>query len=53
MENEIINKTIDCFLLNFGDLDFHTRIVLEELFREIMDEKSNIHISGSERQEGD
>lgn len=49
---KIINKTLDCFFENFKSCDFYTKIVLEELFKEIMNEKSNIYISGEKRQEG-
>jgi predicted oxidoreductase len=35
---KIINKTLDSFLENFKSNDFYTKIVLEELFKEIMDQ---------------
>lgn len=51
-EKEIAD-TLNCFFKQFSFDDSYTQIVLEEIFREILSEKSNLHISGSERQERD
>lgn len=48
-ENKLINETLESFFENFGSLDIYTKIVLEEFFKEIMNEKSSLHIFGEKR----
>lgn len=50
-EKEIAD-TLNCFFKQFVFDDSHTQIVLEEVLREILSEKSNLHISSPQRQEG-
>jgi hypothetical protein len=44
-----IKDTINSFFKQFGNSDIYTQIVLEEFFRELFNEKSDLHISSTER----
>lgn len=48
-----IKETINSFFDQFGIKDLYTQIVLEEFFKELFNEESNLHISGESRQERD
>jgi hypothetical protein len=49
-KNEEIADTLSCFFDQFGSMDLYTQIVIEEIFKELMDEP-NFHIPSEERQE--
>ena len=48
-----VAETFNCFLNQFGSVDLYTQIVLEELLREILNDKSNSRIPSEKRQERD
>ena len=48
-----IKETINSFFEQFGKTDIYTQIVLEEFFKELYNEKSDLHISCEKRQKGD
>ena len=53
MENEkTVDDTLELFFNQFGKIDIYTKIVLEEFFKEILNEKSNVYLSSEEKQEG-
>lgn len=47
-----IKETINSFFDQFGIKDLYTQIVLEEFFKELFNEESNLHISGESGQKG-
>lgn len=50
-KEEQIADSLNCFLKQFGFIDIYTQIVIEEVFKELLNE-SNLCLSGEERQEG-
>lgn len=49
MENKKNDDTLEIFFNQFGEIDIYTKIVLEEFFKELLNEKSDVHISGEKR----
>jgi len=50
-EKQIVD-TLVSFFGQFETFDVYTEIVLEEFFKELLDEQQNLHISCTERQAG-
>lgn len=49
----IAKDAVDSFFKQFGKFDVYTQIVLEEFFKELLDEQAlSLHISGEVGQEG-
>lgn len=47
-EKQIVD-TLVSFFGQFEDFDIYSQIVLEEFFKELLDEQQNLHIPGKKR----
>jgi hypothetical protein len=51
-KDEEVQDTLKCFFNQFGFIDFYTQIVLEEFFKELLNDKSDVCLFSEERQKG-
>lgn len=47
-----VEDALKKFFIAFGTIDEHTQIALEEFFKELLNEKSSLHLSGETGQKG-
>lgn len=48
-KEKLIDETLKCFFSQFNCEKIHTKIVLEEFFKEIINEKPTVHIPAQKK----